>query len=77
MFVLCSVLPVPMPDRGNPIGIHSDLTRLGGGCCTRGCLQASGRDFLSDKALQATSFHTSSVDLIKGCSRDNKIPQTL
>jgi hypothetical protein len=26
---------------------------------------------------QATSFHTSSVDLIEGCSRDHKIPQTL
>jgi len=25
----------------------------------------------------STSFHTSSVDLIEGCSRDNKIPQTL
>ena len=24
-----------------------------------------------------TSFHTSSVDLIEGCSRDNKVPQTL
>ena len=24
-----------------------------------------------------TSFHTNSVDLIEGCSRDNKIPQTL
>ena len=26
---------------------------------------------------RATSFHTNSVDLIEGCSRDNKIPQTL
>jgi hypothetical protein len=29
------------------------------------------------KALKATSFHTNSVDLIEGCSRDNKIPQAL
>jgi predicted nucleic acid-binding Zn-ribbon protein len=28
-------------------------------------------------AAKATSFHTNSVDLIEGCSRDNKIPQTL
>jgi DNA-binding transcriptional regulator YiaG len=28
-------------------------------------------------ADQPTSFHTNSVDLIEGCSRDNKIPQTL
>ena len=26
---------------------------------------------------KATSFHTNSVDLIEGCSRDNKIPQAL
>ena len=29
------------------------------------------------EALLPTSFHTSSVDLIEGCSRDHKIPQTL
>jgi hypothetical protein len=27
--------------------------------------------------LEATSFHTNLVDLIEGCSRDNKVPQTL
>ena len=30
-----------------------------------------------EEGLETTSFHTSSVDLIEGCSRDNKIPQTL
>ena len=24
-----------------------------------------------------TSFHTNSVDLVEGCSRDNKVPQAL
>jgi hypothetical protein len=28
-------------------------------------------------AAKATSFHTNAVDLIEGCSRDHKIPQTL
>jgi hypothetical protein len=31
----------------------------------------------SAKGAEATSFHTNLVDLIEGCSRDNKIPQAL
>ena len=30
-----------------------------------------------DKAVWSTSSHTSSVDFLEGCSRDNKVPQTL
>ena len=29
------------------------------------------------ETFNGTSFHTNLVDLIEGCSRDNKIPQTL
>jgi hypothetical protein len=31
----------------------------------------------ASEAILATSFHTNLVDLIEGCSRDNKVPQTL
>jgi len=31
----------------------------------------------TNEGPKPTSFHTNSVDLIEGCSRDNKIPQTL
>ena len=45
-------------------------------------VQAQRVDLLSTEQTvlldgQPTSFHTNSVDLIEGCSRDNKIPQTL
>ena len=52
LFVLCSDLPVVSPVRCKPIDSYSDLTRLGGGCGKRGCLPASGRDFLSERRFR-------------------------
>ena len=40
-------------------------------------LSAAGDVRLMVDPIKATSFHTNLVDLIEGCSRDNKVPQTL
>ena len=50
-------------------------------CCfeprwTHSCAWRQARPARRER-LRPTSFHTNSVDLIEGCSRDNKIPQTL
>jgi hypothetical protein len=37
----------------------------------------AGLTAITREPCQPTSFHTNPVDLIEGCSRDNKIPQTL
>ena len=43
--------------------------------------EANGRphgfETAGGEAIKPTSFHTNLVDLIEGCSRDNKVPQTL
>jgi hypothetical protein len=56
-------LDLPVPD-------HTTLSR-------RSARLSVTTTLKKPKGPATTSFHTSSVDLIEGCSRDNKIPQTL